>query len=122
MNFIVNLLSGRTVQWATAITENQTPLSFYYLSFAMELGRVIDHPVQNNEAASNLLSLCQGASTIAENSFQFRLPAKAVGMTPTYGVYVQGLAEELKDKLAAREETLNLETLIDLMICLDSCL
>lgn len=87
----------------------------------MELGRVIDRPVQNSEAASNLLSLCQGASIMAEFSFQFWIPAKAVGMTPPSGVFVQGLAEELKDELAAREETPNLETLIDLTICLDNC-
>ncbi|TWW77648.1 hypothetical protein D4764_12G0010380 [Takifugu flavidus] len=42
---IVNLLSGRAAQWATAVLENQTPASSSFLVFTAELKRVFDHPV-----------------------------------------------------------------------------
>ncbi|TWW71216.1 Retrotransposon-like protein 1 [Takifugu flavidus] len=55
--FVVNLLSGRAVQWAT---ENQTPASSSFPAFTAELKRVFLHPVQSGEAASQIQSLRQG--------------------------------------------------------------
>eukprot|EP00066_Takifugu_rubripes_P027223 XP_011616489.1 PREDICTED: uncharacterized protein LOC105418518 [Takifugu rubripes] len=55
--FVVNLLSGRAVQWAT---ENQTPASSSFPAFTAELKRVFLQPVQSGEAASQIQSLRQG--------------------------------------------------------------
>ncbi|TWW81751.1 hypothetical protein D4764_01G0015660 [Takifugu flavidus] len=55
--FVVNLLSGKVAQWATAVLENQTPASSSFPAFTAELKRVFDHPVQSGEAASQILSV-----------------------------------------------------------------
>ncbi|TWW59873.1 hypothetical protein D4764_06G0014030 [Takifugu flavidus] len=61
--FVVNLLSGRAALWATAVLENQTPVSSSFPAFTAELNRVFDHPVQSSETASQILALHQGSSS-----------------------------------------------------------
>nr|AAG60684.1 gag-protease [Takifugu rubripes] len=117
--FVVNLLSGRAAQWATAVLENQTPASSSFPEFTAELKRVFDHPIQSGEAASQIRSLRQGSSSVAD---YFRILAARSGWNDTAlrGVFTQGLAEALKDELATREESGDLETLISLAIQLDN--
>ncbi|TWW76604.1 hypothetical protein D4764_13G0012660 [Takifugu flavidus] len=52
--FVVTLHSRRVVQWAMA-------------DFMADL----DHPVQSRKAASQILSLCQGSSSLADYSTRF---------------------------------------------------
>ncbi|TWW57368.1 Retrotransposon-derived protein PEG10 [Takifugu flavidus] len=122
--FVVNLLSGRAAQWATAVLENQTPASSSIPEFTefTELKRVFDHPVQSGEAASQILSLRQGSSSVVDYSIRFRILAARSGWNDAAlrGVLTQGLAEALKDELAAQEESGDLETLISLAIWLDN--
>lgn len=105
-----------------------TYVSIHYPSFTTELSvvqcvvSVFNHPVQSGEAASKHLSLCQGASAVADYSIHFCILAANSGWNDTAvrEIYVQGLAEELKGELATREEALDLEMLINLTIHLDN--
>ncbi|TWW73897.1 hypothetical protein D4764_15G0012930 [Takifugu flavidus] len=54
--FVVNLLSGRAAQWATAVLENQTPASSSFPAFTAEFKRAFDHP---------------GSSSVADYSIRF---------------------------------------------------
>lgn len=71
--------------------------------------------LQGGEVAAKLLSLCQGSASVADYSIQFQALA-AAGMPPRSGG-VKGLRRELKDELAAWDETPDLETLIALITC-----
>lgn len=77
-----------------------------------ELKRVFDHPVQSGEAASQILSLYQGSSSLADYTIWFLiLVARSCwNDVALQGVFTQGLAEELKDELTAWEESVDLET------------
>lgn len=66
--FVVNLLSGRAVQWATAVLENHTPASSSFPAFTAKLKWVCDHQVLSGDSASQILSLHHGSSSIADNS------------------------------------------------------
>lgn len=59
---------------------------------------------------------------MADNSIHFMILAPNSGWNDTtlWGVYIQGLVEELKDELAAQEEMPNLEMLFNLTIHLDN--
>lgn len=67
---------------------------------------MFDHPVQISGTASKLLSLSQGASTMDDYSIHFRILVANSGWNDTAlrGVYIQGLAEELKDELKRRRQ------------------
>lgn len=89
--------------------------------FTAELKQVFDHLVQSGEAASHILSLCQGSSSIADYSIRFHILAARSSWNDAVlrGVFTQALTEAPKDELAARESG-NLETLMDLVIRLDN--
>lgn len=74
-------LCRRAAQWAMAILENRTPA---FSSYTTKLRQVFDHPVQSGKAASKILSLCQGSSSIiATPSIYTSLRPGAAGMTPS---------------------------------------
>lgn len=73
------------------------------------------HPILNSE---------RGIKDTADYSIHFWILAANIGWNDTTlrGVYIQRWAEELKDELAAQEETPDFETVIDLTIHLDNLL
>lgn len=77
--FVVKLLSGRVVWWATAVTENQTPASAQFYLFKEELRRVFDHPDRVEKVAVKLHSLRQGSTLVADYSIQFCILGGGVG-------------------------------------------
>lgn len=83
---------------------------------------MFDHLARISETASKLFTLQQGASTMADCSIHFQIVVANSGWNDTAlrGVYIQRLAEELKDELAAQEEMPDLEMLLDLSIGMDN--
>lgn len=102
-----------------AVLENPKSASS---SFTVELRQVFDHLVQSSKAASQILSPHQGSSSIVDCSIRFRILAARNGWNDVklWGVFFQGLTEELKDELATRDESGDLKTLISLAIWLDN--
>lgn len=58
--FVVGLLKGSALDWATAVRERQPNLGVSFATFVSEMRKVFDHPVQGSNAAKLLLSLRQG--------------------------------------------------------------
>ena len=120
--FIISLLSGKAAQWATALWESNSPACQSYDAFSNEMRKVFDHPVKGKEASKRLLALSQGSSPVAQYAVDFRILAAESGWDDEalQGVFLRGLAENIKDELAARDETNNLEELITLATRLDN--
>lgn len=120
--FILGLLTGRAAQWATALWENNSPICQSYNVFSQEMRRVFDHPVKGKEASKRLLSLSQGHSPVAQYAVDFRILAAESGWDDEalQAAFLRGLAENIKDELAARDESNSLEELISLAIRLDN--
>uniref|UniRef100_A0A8C6T6L0 CCHC-type domain-containing protein n=1 Tax=Neogobius melanostomus TaxID=47308 RepID=A0A8C6T6L0_9GOBI len=120
--FIMSLLSGKASAWAVALSNSGSLVCNTLNSFTSELLRVFDHPLQAKEASSRLLSLRQGSGSVSAFSIDFRILATECGWDDKalQGIYYRGLSEEVKDELAARDETANLEALISLSIRLDN--
>lgn len=87
-----------------------------------EMKKVFAHPVQRKEAATRLLTLHQGSQSVASYAIEFRILAVESGWNKVaiQGAFVRGLSEEIKDALAARDETDSLEALMSLSVCLDN--
>lgn len=120
--FLISLLTGRAAQWATAVVENNSPVGNSYASFSNEMRKIFDHPLKGKEAAKRLLSLNQGASSVAHYAIDFRILAAESGWDDIalQGAFMRGLTDRVKDELAARDETKTLEELISLATRLDN--
>lgn len=120
--FIMSLLSGKASAWAVALVNRDSPVCNTLTSFTSEMQRVFDHPLQGKEASSRLLSLHQGSGSVSAYSIDFRILATECGWDDKalQGIFYRGLSEAVKDELAARDETTNLEDLISLSIRLDN--
>lgn len=120
--FVMGLLRGRALAWASATWETTPTIRHNYNVFVGELRKVFDHPVQGKEAAKRLLSLRQASRSAAEYSIDFRTLAAEAGWDDValQSVFINGLNEQLKDELAVREEHDTLDTLISITIRLDN--
>lgn len=120
--FVMSLLSGKASVWAVALANSDSPVCNTLDSFTAEMLRVFDHPLQGKEASNRLLSLRQGSGSVSAYSIDFRILATECGWDDKalQGIFFRGLSENVKDELAARDETSTLEELISLSIRLDN--
>ncbi|KAJ7989425.1 hypothetical protein DPEC_G00304410 [Dallia pectoralis] len=86
------------------------------------MGRVFDHPVRGSVAANRLLTVHQGSRSVEDYAVEFRITAAETGWNDKalQGAFKNGLCERLKDELAPREDSGDLNELITLVIRLDS--
>lgn len=120
--YIITLLTGKALAWATAIWERQGPSCDDYKTFTSEMRLVFDHSVGGRDAANRLFQLRQGSSSVAEYAVLFRTLAAETGwnMEALLAVFWHGLSSSIKDMLAAKDPVSDLESLIDQTIRLDN--
>ncbi len=116
---MVGLLKGRALDWASAVRESQPALCDSCSQFTTEM-KVFDHPVQGRDAANRLTQA--GVRSAAEFSVEFRTVAAESGWNAEalLGVFLKGLSDQLKDELAARDDSTSLDALITLAIRIDN--
>ncbi|KAJ8012549.1 hypothetical protein DPEC_G00043990 [Dallia pectoralis] len=116
------LLKGNALAWASAVWDNQSPISQSFICFTTEMGRVFDHPVRGSVAPNRLLTVRQGSRSVEDYAVEFRITAAETGWNDEalQGAFKNGLCERLKDELAPREDSGDLNELITLVIRLDS--
>ena len=120
--FIMSLLTGQAAAWSLAVSSQQHELINDFRQFTDEMRRVFDHPVKGRQATSQLLDLQQGNSSVSEYAVNFRILAAESGWNDSalQAIFCKGLAGELKDELAVREECNSFNSLVDLAIRLDN--
>ncbi|KAJ0055221.1 hypothetical protein NL108_012724 [Boleophthalmus pectinirostris] len=120
--FVISLLTDKASQWATAAWESNSDIFRSFSAFSNEMKKLFDHPVKGKEAAKRLLALNQGSSSVAQYAIDFRILAHESGWDDIalQSVFLKGLSDNVKDELAARDETSSLEELISLAIRLDN--
>lgn len=55
--FVIELLRGRALDWASALLERQDTCLASYQEFTAEMRKLFDHPVQGKDAAKRRYSL-----------------------------------------------------------------
>lgn len=120
--YLINLLSGRALQWATALWGTNDPVLSTYAGFTSELQRVFGHPTRQAEASRRLHALRQGGRSVADYSIEFRTLATESGWRDDHALqsaFYHGLSEGIKDELTTRDEPEDLNTLVSLSIRID---
>uniref|UniRef100_A0A8C9Y649 CCHC-type domain-containing protein n=1 Tax=Sander lucioperca TaxID=283035 RepID=A0A8C9Y649_SANLU len=120
--FVIELLRGRALDWASALWERQDTCMGSYQEFTAEMRKLFDHPVRGRDAANRLFSLHQGARSVADFVIEFRTLAveSEWNETSLQAAFYQGLSEQLKDELISYPEPSDLDSLIALSIRVDN--
>ncbi|KAL0180019.1 hypothetical protein M9458_025461, partial [Cirrhinus mrigala] len=120
--FVCSLLSGRALDWATAVWRLDQPTFPSFQAFLQRFKEVFQPSSENGEAGEQIMALKQGRRTAADYALTFRTLAAQSGWNdgPLKLHYRKGLNAELQVELACRDEGLPLEQYIDLSIRVDN--
>ncbi|XP_052001342.1 uncharacterized protein ccser2a isoform X1 [Xyrauchen texanus] len=120
--FVSSVLTGRALDWATAVWTNQGFTQFSFDSFMQSLIDVFDHPECGKSTGEQLLALRQGNRTAADYTLTFRTLATQTGWLECTLklLFRQGLSADLQSELACRDEGVSLDQFISLAIRVDN--
>ncbi len=120
--FVCSLLTGRALDWATAVWEGGNMAFPSFRNFMQQFREVFDHAVDGKEVGEQLLALRQGSSTAADYALTFRTLAAQTGWAndPLKLLFRKGLTTDLQSELACRDEGRTLEQFIELTIRIDN--
>lgn len=119
--FIISLLSGEALAWVTPLWERNDPVVSNLPDFLAAFRKVFDEPGRTSSAASSLLRLRQGNSTVGQYAIQFRTLASELAWNneALVAAFWEGLAGRIKDELAGRDLPTVLDDLISLATRID---
>lgn len=110
--FIMSLLTGQAVSWALSASIARPELWSSFPEFIADLRRVFHHPVQGREARGQLLDCSQGRQSLADYSIALRILAAVSGFDDcALRRIFRCRLSALKDELAVRDDSSNMEVL-----------
>ncbi|KAG5857209.1 hypothetical protein ANANG_G00016760 [Anguilla anguilla] len=120
--YVRSLLTGSALAWASALWGTASPVNVDFSVFISEFRKVFDHPVCGRKAQQRLLSLRQGYRSVSEFAVEFRTLAAETKHNDSVlqSIFYSGLNENIKDELAVRDDTTNLDALVSLASRLDN--
>ncbi|KAK3510723.1 hypothetical protein QTP70_015981 [Hemibagrus guttatus] len=116
--FIIAQLRGQALLWAESLWSQKSPVTQSYASFVDHFKEVFGKPSWDSSVGEELCRLQQGKLTVPEYALQFRTLAAKSGWNEQalLAAYRQGLNPQVRLHLAAYEDTIGLERLIQLSI------
>ncbi len=120
--FVCSLLTGRALEWATAVWSDERAVFPSFTSFLQCFREVFEHPAGGKEVGEQLLALRQGRGTAADYALSFRALSAQTEWSddPLKLRFRKGLSAELQSELACRDEGKSLDQFIDLAIRIDN--
>lgn len=121
MAYLITLMSGRALAWATVVWEQQSPVCHSLEEFVAEVRKVFNYPLSGRAASRKLLELRQDSRSVADYAVDFCTFAAESAWNPQslFNMFLHGLSGVVKDELAARELPMDLNSLIALTIRID---
>jgi hypothetical protein len=121
VDFVVSLLTGKALDWATAIwTANSIELGSK-AHFHTLFKEVFDHSPSGRPIGDLLIELQQGRNSAAEYALEFLNMAARSGWSEAalLTVYRRGISRELQSELACRGDLRDLNKCIRMSISID---
>ncbi|ROL42288.1 Transposon Tf2-6 polyprotein [Anabarilius grahami] len=116
--FLLQCELGKAFQWADSLWTQKGPAVQSYSSFVSHFREVFGKPVSDSFAGEKLYNLKQRSMSVNEYALQFRTLAAASGWNEQALItsYRQGLEPSVRLHLAAYEDSIGLERVIQLSI------
>uniref|UniRef100_A0A3B4GQD0 Gypsy retrotransposon integrase-like protein 1 n=1 Tax=Pundamilia nyererei TaxID=303518 RepID=A0A3B4GQD0_9CICH len=120
ITLMVELMTGRVLQWAQAVLNLQPNIS--YKDFLSKFRCVFDKGTDADGAANHLFTLKQGRKSVTDFSIDFWILAEETGWVENAlrGAFLNCLNEGIKHELATKELPKSLSALINMCIQLDN--
>ncbi|CAH2285382.1 Hypothetical predicted protein [Pelobates cultripes] len=121
VGFIILLLKGKALDWASSVMDKKSPILQSSDSFINALKTVFDLHGREALAGKALLKIQQGQKTIYQYAMAFRRLAWDTLWNESALIYAfyNGLSEEMKDALIARDMPESLNELIKICSLID---
>ncbi|KAK3505766.1 hypothetical protein QTP70_004100 [Hemibagrus guttatus] len=122
--FIISQLRGQALLWAESLWSQNSPVTQSYAGFVDHFKEVFGKPSWDSSVGEELCRLQQGKLMVPEYALQFRTLAAKSGWNEQalLAAYRQGLNPQVRLHLAAYEDTIGLERLIQLSIRVAACM
>ncbi|OCT57199.1 hypothetical protein XELAEV_18003842mg [Xenopus laevis] len=122
VGWILTLLSGEALAWASPLIEQQSPLLSNFNGFLAAMSVIFDDPNKIATAETTLLTLTQGSRSVAEYAATFRRWVLDTSWNEAAQRFHfrRGLSEAMKDELARVDAPDNLSSFVQLCIKIDS--
>ncbi|XP_062418964.1 uncharacterized protein LOC134131237 [Pungitius pungitius] len=110
VDFVISLLTGRALDWATALWSAGAPELLSEQHFQAQFKEVFDHPITGKTTGDLLCEIRQGSQTVSDYALRFRTLAAGSGWSETalLTIYRRGLRPELQAELACRGDVTQL--------------
>ncbi len=120
--FLMSLLSGKAIDWATAVWETERLFRTSYKYFVQQLRDVFEYPTGGKDISTQLLHMSQGNRTAADYAIEFRTLAAQSGWNDISlkAVFRQSLNFDLQTELACKGENCSFTEYITLAIKIDN--
>ncbi|MEE6519705.1 hypothetical protein FKM82_017426 [Ascaphus truei] len=122
--YMISLLSGKALAWASPIWERDTAMTRDYPRFLREFRQVFETRGRQIMADSSLFHISQGNRSVAEYALDFRTIAAETTWNndSLSAAFWHGLSDAIKNQLATMERPTRLEDLIAVCIRVDQWL
>uniref|UniRef100_A0A803KC65 CCHC-type domain-containing protein n=1 Tax=Xenopus tropicalis TaxID=8364 RepID=A0A803KC65_XENTR len=120
--FIIALLFGKALAWASPLWERDDPLVNNAATFLSTFQQIFDAPGRKVNASARLLRITQGSRAASDYAIDFRTLAAETSWNneALIAAFWHGLNDSLKDELAARDLPSLFEDLVSLVINIDT--
>ncbi|KAK3506694.1 hypothetical protein QTP70_015432 [Hemibagrus guttatus] len=116
--FVITQLRGQALLWAESLWSQDSPVTQSYAGFVEHFKEVFGKPSWDSSVGEELCKLQQGTLMVTEYAIQFRTLAAKSGWNEQalLAASRQGLSPQVRLHLAAHEDAIGLERLIQLSI------
>ncbi|KAK3559369.1 hypothetical protein QTP86_012780 [Hemibagrus guttatus] len=116
--FIITQLHSQALLWAESLWSQDSPVTQSYAGYVEHFKEVFGKPSWDSSVREELCKLQQGKLMVTKYAIQFRTLAAKSGWNEQalLAAYCQGLSPQVRLHLAAHEDAIELERLIQLSI------
>ncbi|KAK3547186.1 hypothetical protein QTP86_017560 [Hemibagrus guttatus] len=122
--FLLSLLMGRALDWASAVWDADPQIRTSFTYFAGMIREVFEYPAVGKDISLQLMELCQGSDSVVDYAIKFRTLAAQSGWNDAvlWAMFREGPSSVLQTELACQEDATSLSQYVATAIRLDNLL
>lgn len=123
-SFVMSLFTGKALEWASAVWDQDEMLRTSFAYFCKQIREVFEYPAGGRDVSMQLVELCQNNRTVAEYAVDFRTIAAQSGWNETAlkPMFKRGLHPKIQAEIACKDMDMDLHELISMAIRIDNLL